>query len=156
MKTAFRKRDIYITEAIRKQLDILTTRAKTPFIVTNSRGTRLNSTDFAKVWKKAVDQAGISPMTSYIARHSFAAWSLTIGIDLLRLVKLMGHASKQMVYEVYGNYVEGLEEDAEAIYNYFGQDFITPRKKECPIPFRYSTGHSRGTNASNSLIQLNF
>jgi integrase len=28
----------------------------------------------------------------------------------------MGHASKQMVFEVYGNYVEGLEEDAEQIF----------------------------------------
>jgi hypothetical protein len=45
----------------------------------------------------------------------------------------------------YGNYVEGLEEDAEKIYHYFGQDFITPRKKENPIPFRYSTGHSPGS-----------
>lgn len=156
MKTAFRKRDIYITDAILKQLDILVARAKTPFLVTNSRGTRLHSTDFAKVWKKAVDQAGISPMTSYIARHSFAAWSLTIGINPLRLVKLMGHASKQMVYEVYGNYVEGLEEDAEAIYSYYGEDFITPQRKENPLPFRYSTGHSRGIGSSNSSIPLSF
>lgn len=156
MKTAFRKRDIYITEAIRKQLEILTTRSTTPFLVTSSRGTRLHSTDFAKVWKKAVDQAGINSMTSYTARHSFAAWSLTIGINPLRLVTLMGHASKQMVYEVYGNYVEGLEEDAEAIYNYFGEDFITPRKKKNPIPFRYSTGHSRGAISSNYLTPLAF
>jgi integrase len=116
----------------------------------------LNSTDFAKVWKKAVELAGIDPMTSYIARHSFAAWSLTIGVNPLRLVKLMGHASKQMVYEVYGNYVEGLEEDAEAIYNYFDQDFITPRKKGSPVPFRYSTGHSRGINPSNLSIPISF
>jgi len=156
MKSAFRKRDIYITEAIRKRLDILTARSTTPHLVTNSKGNRLNSTDFAKVWKKAVDLAGITPMTSYIARHSFAAWSLTIGVNPLRLVKLMGHASKQMVYEVYGNYVEGLEEDAEAIYNYFGQDFITPRKKENPLPFRYSTGYSRGIGSSNSAIPLSF
>ncbi len=156
MKTAFRKRDIYITDAIRKQLDMLTQRATSPYIVTNSRGTRLHSTDFAKVWKKAVDQANIEPMTSYTARHSFAAWSLTIGINPLRLVSLMGHASKQMVYEVYGNYVEGLEEDAEAIYNYFGEDFITPRKKQNPIPFRYSTGHSRGIGSSNYPIPLAF
>lgn len=156
LKNAFRKRDIYITEAIKQRLDILTTRAKTPYLVTNHRGTRLNSTDFAKVWKKAVDQAGISPMTSYTARHSFAAWALTIGANPLRLVKLMGHASKQMVYEVYGNYVEGLEEDAEAIYHYFGQDFITPRKKESPIPFRYSTGHSLGIGSSNLSTPLSF
>ena len=36
----------------------------------------------------------------------------------------MGHGSKQMVYEVYGNYVEGLEEDREKILNYFGEDFV--------------------------------
>jgi integrase len=69
----------------------------------------------------------------------------------------MGHTSKQMVYEVYGNYVEeGLEEDAEAIYHYFDQDFITPRKKESPIPFRYSTGHSLWVNSSNQSIPLSF
>jgi integrase len=66
MKTAFRKRDIYITEAIRKRLDVLTAKAKNNFLVTSARGTRLNSTDFAKVWIKAVDQTGISPMASYI------------------------------------------------------------------------------------------
>lgn len=156
LKNAFRRRDIYITEAIRQRLDILVQRAETPYLVTSHRGTRLNSTDFAKVWKKAVDQAGITPMTSYTARHSFAAWALTIGVNPLRLVKLMGHASKQMVYEVYGNYVEGLEEDAEAIFSYFGQDFITPRKKENPVPFRYSTGHSQVVFPANYLNPLSF
>jgi integrase len=40
------------------------------------------------------------------------------------LVHLMGHASKQMVYEVYGRYVEGLEEGREGILAYFGSDFL--------------------------------
>ena len=156
LKNAFRKRDIFITEAIRKRLDVLTTRATSKYLVTSPRGTRLNSTDFAKVWKKASEKAKTPPTTSYCARHSFAAWSLTIGINPLRLVSLMGHASKQMVYEVYGNYVEGLEEDAEAIYHYYGEDFITPRKKENPARFRYSTGHSRGVDSSNYSIPLNY
>jgi integrase len=38
----------------------------------------------------------------------------------------MGYASKQMIYEVYGNYVEGLEEDTNAVLEYFGRDFIEP------------------------------
>lgn len=54
----------------------------------------------------------------------------------------MGHASKQMVFEVYGNHVEGLEEDAEDIFNYFGENFIMPRKKLNPVRFGNSTGHS--------------
>jgi integrase len=43
------------------------------YLVTTPRGTRFKGTDFAKVWKKAVEKAGITPMTSYIARHLFAA-----------------------------------------------------------------------------------
>lgn len=40
-----------------------------------------------------------------------------------KLVKLMGHSSKKTVYEVYGNYVEGLEKDAGKISDYFGNEF---------------------------------
>ena len=36
----------------------------------------------------------------------------------------MGHGSKEMIYEVYGNYVEGLETDAGKILGYFGKDFL--------------------------------
>jgi integrase len=60
----------------------------------------------------------------------------------LRLVKLMGHASKQMVYEVYGNYVEGLEEDGERIFEYFGKDFVFSQTNKSPIPYGYRTGDS--------------
>lgn len=55
--------------------------------------------------------------------------------------------TKQMVFEVYGNYVEGLEEDAENIFEYFGQDFLQPPKTKNPALFRYSTGHSFGVPA---------
>jgi integrase len=156
MKTAFRKRDIFITDAIRQRLETLTVRATTKYLVTTPRGTRFKSTDFAKVWKKAVEKAGITPMTSYIARHSFAAWSLTIGVNPLRLVKLMGHASKQMIYEVYGNYVEGLEEDTENILEYFGEDFIRNKKKKNPATFGYGTGYGQGIIQPNYLIQLSY
>jgi integrase len=49
--------------------------------------------------------------------------SVTIGIDPNRLVALMGHASKQMIYEVYGKYTEGLEKDRQGIKEYFGDGF---------------------------------
>ena len=81
-------------------------------------------------------------VTSYSARHSFTAWSLIVGINPLKLVKLMGYASKQMVYEVYGNYVEGLEEDAEKIIDYVGRDFVLGQKSKSPVPYGYSTGDS--------------
>ncbi len=105
-------------------------------------GKRFDSSRFCKIWKKAVEASGIIHVTSYSARHSFAAWSLTVGINTLRLVKLMGHASKQMVYEVYGNYVEGLEKDGERILEYFGRDFVFTKKNKFPVSYGYSTGDS--------------
>ena len=76
-------------------------------------------------WTTAFKKAGLDYKVPYTTRHSFAAWALTLGMDPNRLVSLMGHGSKQMIYEVYGKYVEGLEEDREKILAYFGEDFIS-------------------------------
>ena len=46
-----------------------------------------------------------------------------IRTDQNRLVNLMGHANKRMIYEAYGRYVEGLEKDRPQILAYFGRDF---------------------------------
>ena len=60
---------------------------------------------------------------AYSTRHSFAAWLLALKMDPNKLVSLMGHGSKKMVYEVYGKYVEGLETDVGKITGYFWNDF---------------------------------
>ena len=39
-------------------------------------------------------------------------------------VHLMGHASKQMVYKVYGKKIENLEKGRHTILECFGRDFI--------------------------------
>lgn len=142
LKTAFRKLQVFITRAIRERLETILNRSASPYVFTMEDGARFSSSRFCKVWKKSVDASGITSVTSYSARHSFAAWSLLVGINPLRLVKLMGHASKQMVYEVYGNYVDGLEEDGERIFEYMGRDFIIPQKSKSPVPYGYSTGES--------------
>lgn len=85
----------------------------------------------------------------YSLRHTFAAWSLTIGIDMNKLVRLMGHGSKKMVYEVYGDYIEGLEEDFWKILEYFGRDFIEPKGKRPPNMPDYQNG-------SNMVIPVSY
>ncbi|MDR3579044.1 MAG: hypothetical protein P4L44_03665 [Oryzomonas sp.] len=47
-----------------------------------------------------------------------------------------------MIHEVYGDYIEGLEEDFWQIFEYYGRDFAEPKKKQSatvgysqPIPF---------------------
>jgi integrase len=46
----------------------------------------------------------------------------------------MGHASKQMIFEVYGRYVEGLEKDRLAILRNFGRDFSKAGGKKTKAP----------------------
>jgi len=50
----------------------------------------------------------------------------------MKLVNLMGHSSKQMVYQVYGDYVEDLEGDVDDIIRYFGTDFLIKPGKKYP------------------------
>ncbi len=67
-------------------------------------------------------------------RHTFAAWVLALRMDPNKLVHLIGHGSKKMIYEVYGNYMEGLETDAGQILGYFGKYFIG-LKENTTLPF---------------------
>lgn len=122
-KTQFRRRDIRITPAIQQRLDVLLERTESRRLATSKTGKVLTAAGFYKDWVKAVAAAGVRFRVPYTTRHTFAAWSLIIDVDPLRLHKLMGHGSKKMVYEVYGAYVERLEEDRSQIKAFFGEDF---------------------------------
>lgn len=85
---------------------------------------RFNGNRFReRYWQPAFEKAGLPYRRPYAMRHTFAAWCLVLGIHMNRLVARMGHASKKMVYEVHWQYVEGVGRDAEAIRQYFGEDF---------------------------------
>lgn len=132
-KTVYRIRKIPITQAIRKRLDVLLERSTGELVVTTKAGTIFRPANFLKdIWSKAARASGITDKVPYSLRHSFAAWALTLRIDPNRLVRLMGHGSKKMVYEVYGDYVEGLEEDFWQILEYFGRDFVELKGKTPP------------------------
>lgn len=123
-----RIRDIRITKRIQSVLDRLLARKNddSPFLISRKKATYLTHGAIGKAWTLAVKAAGINHCVPYCLRHTFAAWSLCLDIDKNRLVSLMGHCDKKMVYEVYGKYVEGLELDRAKILEMFGEDFITP------------------------------
>jgi integrase len=125
-KTKYRRRAIRITTSIRRVLDVLLARiGDGKRLVTLKSGKPLTAASFCNAWTKA-EKATTLPhhRVPYALRHTFAAWALTIGTDQNRLASLMGHGSKKMIYEVYGNYVEGLEHDRGKIFMYFGEDFV--------------------------------
>lgn len=124
LKTDFRKRKLPITQSLRERLKVALSRAKGEHVFTMKSGRAFDVDSFRKnAWTSALRKAEIEYRVPYSTRHTFAAWSLTIGMNPNKLVKRMGHGSKKMVYEVYGNYVEGLEKDADKVLEYFGNDF---------------------------------
>lgn len=133
-KTTYRTRKVPMTQAIRQRVDVALARSGSDYVFTKPTGQKFNAANFCNnVWNKSVLASGLSHRVPYCMRHSFAAWSLTLKVDMLRLVDLMGHRDKKMVFEVYGRYVHGLEQDVEKILNYFGQDFILPEMKQHAI-----------------------
>jgi len=125
MKAPNRRRKIKITAAIQRVLDVFLSRAgASRRLITSKTGKPLSCTTFLKAWNEAEKAAQLPHRVPYALRHTFAAWALAIGIDPNRLVSLMGHASKQLIFETYGKYAEGLEEDRAEILSYMGQDFV--------------------------------
>lgn len=130
LKNSYRERRIPVTVAIGEILDFAKEHARGEYLFTMQNGDTFKAELFQRrVWRKALTVSGIAYRKPYTTRHTFAAWALAIRVDQNRLVSLMGHASKQMVYEVYGKYVEGLEKDRMAILRYFGRDFLKGKIK---------------------------
>ena len=128
LKNSYRERRIPITQAIGDILDHALKNATGEYLFTMKDGKTFTAELFQRrVWGKAMKVSGIPYRKPYTTRHTFAAWALAIRTDQNRLVSLMGHASKQMVYEVYGKYTEGLEKDRMAILRYYGRDFLKGR-----------------------------
>ena len=132
---------------------ILQARSTGITLVTTKTGTPFHAANFRKdVWEKALKASGVTEKVPYSLRHSFAAWSLTLCIDMNKLVRLMGHGSKKMVYEVYGDYIEGLEQNAWKILEYFGRDFIETKGQRPRNLLGYAS--STDTVAPGSFLRL--
>ena len=159
LKTRYRIRKLPVTKHIQSILDEVLVRTDSPYVFAQPNGKPYLRENFTeRTWTKTIQRCGIPYRPPYSIRHSFAAWSLLVGIEPLRLVKLMGHGSKQMVYEVYGNYTEGLEDNFWDIVKYFGKDFIEAKKNPLSLYQKLlseSLSESQGSQNRNQLITLN-
>lgn len=65
------------------------------------------------MWATAIRRAGIRYRTAYQSRHTYACWMLNAGANPTFIASQMGHASAQMVYNVYGRWMQ--ESSAEQV-----------------------------------------
>jgi integrase len=152
LKNDFRFRRIPMTDAIKRVItQMQKQRPDSSYLFPMEDGTPFDGNSFRKiVWNKALDASQIAYKTPYGTRHTFCAWALIIGMNPMKMVDLMGHSSKQMVYQTYGEYVEDLEDDVDDIIRYFGVDFLVkPERKKSPL---LTNGDSYGD--SLGLIQI--
>jgi len=152
LKTAESKRDIPMTsrmeEVIEQQREVKKMMGiKSPYLFTTSEGQPFDHKLFRKnAWTTALKRAkrrledpgndGWDPdyefqyRKPYTTRHTFAAWNLLAGKHPAEVARLMGHSSRQMVYERYGKFVKGLEQDKERIIAYLGLEGSSSSEEE--------------------------
>lgn len=68
-------------------------------------------------WNAAVKRAGIRRRNPYHTRHTFACWLLSAGANPSFIANQMGHENAQMLYEVYGMWIEELNGDQVLMLN---------------------------------------
>ncbi|WP_145562968.1 site-specific integrase [Yersinia canariae] len=68
-------------------------------------------------WNTMLKKAGIKHRKAYESRHTFACWALSAGANPNFVANQMGHASAQMIYNVYGKWMAENNLDQIAILN---------------------------------------
>jgi integrase len=76
-------------------------------------------------WDRAVEAAGIEPLTFHSCRHGFATALLQRGVDVVTIAKLGGWKSPAHVFQTYGH----AQDDATLTDRIFDTDLTRPKKQ---------------------------
>lgn len=71
-----------------------------------AHGKHYSINSIGQTWDVAMKRAGLRHRKSYQSRHTYACWSLTAGANPNFIANQMGHADAQMVFQVYGKWME--------------------------------------------------
>ncbi|EML0460893.1 DUF3596 domain-containing protein [Klebsiella michiganensis] len=74
-------------------------------------------------WDAALKRSGLRHRKAYQSRHTYACWSLSAGANPSFIASQMGHASAQMVFNVYGSWMADSSSDQIAMLNQKLSDF---------------------------------
>lgn len=102
----------YLTEILRE-----VTRDQDPgdWVFTSREGCVLRESNFRRPWTKAVQAAGLSPLTFHDLRHTHAAWLIRDGVQPLALQRRLGHNDIRTTMNVYGHLFPNYEDNVVQI-----------------------------------------
>lgn len=150
-KTQYRKREIPMTAAMKRCLDAAMAVSPNEYVFSLPSGKRVSFSTFRKAWDRALRAAKLTNKTPYSTRHSLVQWSLVAGMTPVRLVEIMGHRDKQMIFGVYGRYRHGLVEESRDIIEYLGWDYLAPEKAAARAFHSETHSETHGPIAGNYL-----
>jgi integrase len=79
-------------------------------------GLRVNEANFRKrVWRPALEVAGVDYEDPYTMRHTAASWWIQAGLSEYRVARLLGHSSTRQV-SVYAHLDPHRDDDVRAIW----------------------------------------
>lgn len=95
-----------------------------------------------QIWETAMKRAGLRYRKAYQSRHTYACWSLTAGANPNFIAKQMGHSDAQMVYRVYGSWMEDNNQEQIVILNQKLSDFAPsmPQASGSELNIKYNSG----------------
>jgi len=88
------------------------------------------------LWDAAMKRAGIKHRKAYQSRHTYACWSLSAGANPSFIASQMGHASAQMVFNVYGAWMADSSSEQIAMLNQRLADFAPQMPQSIPSSAR--------------------
>ncbi|HHL2712426.1 TPA: tyrosine-type recombinase/integrase [Yersinia enterocolitica] len=68
-------------------------------------------------WNAIIKRTGIRPRNPYHTRHTYACWLLSAGANPAFIASQMGHENAQMVFEVYGAWMDEMNSDQISLLN---------------------------------------
>ncbi|WP_147198575.1 Arm DNA-binding domain-containing protein [Pantoea sp. CCBC3-3-1] len=92
--------------------------------VNGNYGAHYSVDSIGQTWTTTLKRAGLRHRKAYQSRHTYACWSLAAGANPNFVANQMGHTDAQMVYQVYGTWMQENNTEQIAMLNHKLNEFV--------------------------------
>jgi integrase len=94
-------------------------------VFTGARGGRLGESAIRRVWRSALEEAGVDYIDPYSMRHTCASWLAQAGVSGDEIADILGHSSTRML-GVYRHMRPGVHDRVRAAWAAVDEGFAPP------------------------------